>query len=197
MKRTIHALLTTIAIMSLMLVALAGCATAQATFADEPKEQVEFHYVCDWGKTEPPVGCTRVLAEQRAREAAEAEQQAEVDNSPADGETWAYSGSEGYDESLNNNPSYSGAYVGDGFKQQGVRDFNGRTETWYSSNQAYHYRTGEWTADSEGYYRDSDGNYVVAASDMPEGATFEGSKGTCKVYDSGCDDGVTDYYVNY
>lgn len=86
-------------------------------------------------------------------------------------------------------------YESDGFMQEGVRDYNGRTETWYSSNQAYHYRTSEWSVDDEGYYRDSEGYYVVAASDVPEGAVIDGTKGECKVYDSGCDDGVTDYYV--
>ncbi|MFR7669783.1 MAG: hypothetical protein ACLU0O_02540 [Collinsella sp.] len=48
----------------------------------------------------------------------------------------------------------------------------------------YHYRTGEWTQDSEGFWRDSDGYYVVAAGDMAQGSTFTGSKGECKVYDS-------------
>lgn len=74
---------------------------------------------------------------------------------------------------------------------------DGRTETWYSSNVLYHYRTSEWTLDSEGFYRDADGYYVVAASDMEQGTVFEGSKGECKVYDCGCADGVTDYYVNW
>ena len=74
---------------------------------------------------------------------------------------------------------------------------DGRTETYYSSNVLYHYRTNEWTLDDEGFYRDADGYYVVAASDMEQGATFTGSKGECKVYDCGCADGVTDYYVNW
>lgn len=81
--------------------------------------------------------------------------------------------------------------------QGGVNEHDGRTETWYSSNVLYHYRTSEWTLDSEGFYRDADGYYVVAASDMEQGATFTGSKGECKVYDCGCADGVTDYYVNW
>lgn len=32
---------------------------------------------------------------------------------------------------------------------------------------------------------------------MEQGTTFEGSKGTCVVLDSGCSEGVTDYYVNW
>lgn len=79
----------------------------------------------------------------------------------------------------------------------GVNYHDGRTETYYSSNVLYHYRTPEWTLDDEGFYRDADGYYVVAASDMEQGATFTGSKGECKVYDCGCNEGVTDYYVNW
>lgn len=80
---------------------------------------------------------------------------------------------------------------------QGVNNYNGRRETWYSSNVLYHYRTGEWTPDSNGVYRDSDGYVVVAASDLPQGSTVETSHGTGKVYDSGCAAGTTDIYTNW
>lgn len=80
-------------------------------------------------------------------------------------------------------------------QQSGVNYYDGRTETYYSSNALYHYRTNEWTVDDEGFYRTDDGYYVVAASDIPQGATFEGSKGICIVLDSGCSEGITDYYV--
>lgn len=77
----------------------------------------------------------------------------------------------------------------------GVYNYNGRKETYYSSNVLYHYRTPEWTQDAEGFWRDSAGNYVVAASDLAQGTVFDCSKGSCAVYDSGCAPGVTDYYV--
>ena len=80
-------------------------------------------------------------------------------------------------------------------KEGGVNYHDGRTETYYSSNVLYHYRTPEWTLDEEGYYHDAEGRYVVAASDMEQGTVFEGSKGECVVLDCGCDAGVTDYYV--
>lgn len=79
----------------------------------------------------------------------------------------------------------------------GVNYHDGRTETYYSSNVLYHYRTPEWSLDSEGFWRDSEGRYVVAASDMEQGTVFEGSKGECIVLDTGCAPGVTDYYVNW
>lgn len=80
-------------------------------------------------------------------------------------------------------------------KEGGVNYHDGRTETYYSSNVLYHYRTPEWTLDEEGFYHDAEGRYVVAASDMEQGTVFEGSKGECVVLDCGCDAGVTDYYV--
>lgn len=32
---------------------------------------------------------------------------------------------------------------------------------------------------------------------MAQGSTFTGSKGDCKVYDSGCAAGTTDYYTGW
>lgn len=97
--------------------------------------------------------------------------------------------------------SYStAAYYADGSgltRSGGVNNYNGRRETYYSSNVLYHHRTGEWTQDSEGFWRDSDGYYVVAAGDKAQGSTFTGSKGECKVYDSGCAAGTTDYYTGW
>ena len=94
-------------------------------------------------------------------------------------------------------PSEAPSYTGDGFKQQGVREHDGRTESWYSSNTLYHQDTEQWSVDEEGYYRDDQGRYVVAASDMPIGTEFETSKGKAVVLDDGCAEGVTDFYVNY
>lgn len=79
----------------------------------------------------------------------------------------------------------------------GVYRFNGRKETYYSSNVLYHYKTPEWIPDEEGFYRTKDGYYVVAASDMKKGTIFNGSKGLCIVLDTGCAKGTTDYYVNW
>lgn len=91
---------------------------------------------------------------------------------------------------------YSGN--GSGLTQSsGVNYYGGRRETYYSSRVLYHYRTPEWTVDSEGFYRTAEGYYVVAASDMAQGTVFQGSKGLCQVLDSGCSGNTTDYYVNW
>lgn len=96
-------------------------------------------------------------------------------------------------------PSYSGVQGNPNGLNSfvGVIEYDGRRETAYSSNVLYHYRTSEWTADEQGFYHDSEGRYVVAASDMEQGTVFQGSMGECIVLDSGCDAGVTDYYTNW
>lgn len=120
-----------------------------------------------------------------------------IEESRQDAEEWAEPYQEWYESGVT--AYYSATY--DAFQADGLNTFTGvnyhegRTETYYSSNVLYHYRTPEWTLDSEGFWRTEEGYYVVAASDMEQGATFEGSKGTCIVLDTGCNAGVTDYYV--
>ena len=185
MKRTRHA--PTIAAAIMCAAAISGCATAAA---EQPVDMphAEFRDISDYFAPRDPEGAARIAEEQAAKaaqeqqEAAGAAIQAEAEYEPAWEDYGAYSGSETF---------------GDGFMQQGVRYHEGRTETWYSSNVAYHYRTPEWTVDDEGYYRDDQGRYVVAASDVPEGSEIETSKGTGIVLDGGCDEGVTDFYTAF
>lgn len=89
-------------------------------------------------------------------------------------------------------------YEPDGsFKSQGVVYDNGTRFTWYSSNASRHYRTDEWTAGEDGFYRDSDGYLVVASDDYAQGDTVDTPWGEARVYDSGCDSGTVDMYTNY
>lgn len=89
-------------------------------------------------------------------------------------------------------PSTSGT----DFKTQGVIDYNGRSETWYSSNVLRHYRTDEWTADEQGFYRTDEGYYVVASDAYEQGAIIETSRGLAQVLDSGCGENI-DFYVDW
>lgn len=103
-----------------------------------------------------------------------------------------------YEEERYDYGGYSGGGSSDGFMAQGVRDgVDSDTETWYSSNALYHYRTSEWSPDEEGYYRNSDGYYVVASDDYPEGTVIETSKGEAIVLDSGTYSGNVDFYTNW
>ena len=96
-------------------------------------------------------------------------------------------------------PTYSAPSSGTGnFQSDGVWYDNNYRYTWYSSNAAYHYRTPEWTAGSDGIYRDSEGYVVVASSDYAQGTVINDTPfGAAKVYDTGCASGTLDVYTNY
>lgn len=127
---------------------------------------------------------------------AEAEKKAAEEAAQAAAAKAAKSSKSSNSTASSSSSSYESYSNGSGLtKSSGVNYYDGRKETYYSSKVLYHYRTSEWSVDSEGFYRTSDGSYVVAASDKSQGSTFEGSKGTCVVLDSGCAAGTTDYYV--
>ena len=96
-------------------------------------------------------------------------------------------------------PTYTAPSSGTGnFQSDGVWYDNNYRYTWYSSNAAYHYRTPEWSAGSDGIYRDSEGYVVVASSDYAQGTVIEDTPfGAAKVYDTGCASGTLDIYTNY
>lgn len=88
--------------------------------------------------------------------------------------------------------------IGNDFQSDGVWYDENYRYTWYSSNVLHHYRTDEWTAGSDGIYRDADGYVVVASSDHPQETVIEGTPfGACKVYDTGCPSGTLDVYTNF
>lgn len=91
-------------------------------------------------------------------------------------------------------PSYSS----NSFKSDGVWYDDSYRYTWYSSNDAYHYQTPEWSAGSDGIYRDSEGYVVVASSDYAQGTVIDDTPfGPAKVYDTGCASGTLDVYTNF
>lgn len=144
----------------------------------------------------------RIKQEMDAKAAETAQEAAIEDEAAPVPDYWdgtAYSGP--YDESLNNNPEYLNYGYwdsADGFYNQGVRSGVGsETETYYSSAVAYHYRTGEWHTDDEGYWRDADNRYVVSSDDYPQDAIVQTSKGEGRVYDSGSGEGNIDMYVSW
>lgn len=95
-------------------------------------------------------------------------------------------------------PIVEKTYIGNGFESDGVWQDENYRYTWYSSNVLYHYRTPEWTAGSDGIYRDADGYVVVASSDHPQGTVIENTPfGAAKVYDTGCASGTLDVYTNF
>ena len=95
------------------------------------------------------------------------------------------------------NYSSSGGYNGNGFKSQGVVNWNGTRYTWYSSNVLYHYRTPEWTVNSDGFYTNSDGYLICASNDYAQGTIVSTPWGDAIVADSGCASGTLDMYTQF
>ena len=170
---------------------LTGCATKIVTEqAELPTAKYDSAFLAVKDVDDGQTIVERIAADVEKREA-ERQAAEEAEQAAAELETY-------YEEDYGWVESYATSYSGDGFMQEGVRaGVDSDTETWYSSNAAYHYRTGEWTPDDEGYYRDSDGYYVVASNDYAEGTVVNTSKGEAKVYDSGTDSGNIDMYVNW
>ena len=96
---------------------------------------------------------------------------------------------------------YEPTYYGVRGDPDGLNSFvgvvDGPIETAYSSNVLYHYRTSEWTPDEYGFYRTSDGYYVVASNEYEEGTVIETSRGEAMVLDGGCAEGYIDFYTNW
>lgn len=86
-----------------------------------------------------------------------------------------------------------------GFKSAGVLYDSQWRYTYYSSKVLRHYKTSQWTAGSDGIYRDSRG-YVIVASDVhPIGTVLDTELfGTVVVEDCGVGNDYTlDVYVNF
>lgn len=86
--------------------------------------------------------------------------------------------------------------AGASFMRDGVIIEDDTRYSWYSSNATRHYQTNEWSADSDGVYRDSDG-YVVVASQDAKGTVVDTPFGEAKVYDYCETPGTVDIYTNY
>lgn len=87
------------------------------------------------------------------------------------------------------------SYNAPDLKTSGVISYGGWRFTWYSSNILYHYRTGEWHTNSQGFWCDDNGYLIAASSTLGQGATVDTPWGTAIIRDSGCAAGVIDMYV--
>ena len=191
MKRTLKRITIALSLCALLL--SAGCVTAIAESQEDLPTAKYVSAFLEVDDLDVPTVIVRIAEDMERKQAEEeAAREAEAAAEAAYEEEWYTESQEWYSE------PYSGSGSSDGFMQQGVRDgVDSDTETWYSSNALYHYRTSEWTPDDEGYYRDAEGYYVVASDDYPEGSVVTTSKGEAKVYDSGTDSGNIDMYVNW
>ena len=81
---------------------------------------------------------------------------------------------------------YSDMYNSDGPSRNMPGWHDGYVETYYDASA--HYMAGDWSVDSEGFYHDSDGRYVVGVdinSGLNYGDVVQTGKGEAVVYDYG------------
>lgn len=95
---------------------------------------------------------------------------------------------------------YSDAYNTDGPSHTMPGWYDGYLETYY--NASSHYLAPTWTLDSEGFYHDENGRYVVGveishADEMPYGTVVQTGKGEGVVYDYGAGAEVHDFATNW
>ena len=95
---------------------------------------------------------------------------------------------------------YSDAYNVDGPSHTMPGWYEGYLETYY--NASSHYLASTWTLDSEGFYHDANGRYVVGVEishkdEMPYGTVVQTGKGEGVVYDYGSGAEVHDFATNW
>ena len=165
---------------------LAGCVMASASEQSARKPATEFTWVSDYYYQSPdPQGATRILAEIEAREAekaSDAEIAAAMENEAIYYEPTYYEPSQSV---VRGNPDGLNSF-------DGVYEYGGRTETFYSTHAVY---DSQLTVDEQGFWRDDQGRYVVASSDYGEGTEIEISQGKAVVMDSGPESGVVDVHT--
>ena len=94
---------------------------------------------------------------------------------------------------------YSDAYNVDGPSHTMPGWYDGYLETYYSDTVSRHYMSDQWNVDSEGFYRDDQGRYIVGvdiSEGIPLGTEVETGKGTAVVMDYGSGAHVHDFYVH-
>lgn len=93
---------------------------------------------------------------------------------------------------------YNELYNTDGPTREMPGWYDGYLETYYSSNVMHHYLTDEWEVDDEGFYRTTDGYYVVGvdiAEGIEIGTVIDTGKGEAVVMDYGSGAHVHDFYT--
>ena len=141
-----------------------------------------------------------IIAEYEAEQAAlEAEQQAWEEQQYYESYAYAPSYDAGYSSGIYY-AEYSDAYNTDGPSHTMPGWYDGYLETYY--NASSHYLAPTWTLDSEGFYHDENGRYVVGveishADEMPYGTVVQTGKGEGVVYDYGAGAEVHDFATNW
>ena len=143
---------------------------------------------------------SEIIEQYEAEQAAlEAEQQAWEEQQYYEPYAYTQSYDAGYSSGIYY-AEYSDAYNTDGPSHTMPGWYDGYLETYY--NASSHYLAPTWTLDSEGFYHDENGRYVVGveishADEMPYGTVVQTGKGEGVVYDYGAGAEVHDFATNW
>ena len=184
---------------------LDGCSTAKANTPD-PNESSYSMEVSDSPASVSPYSGVKAASVENASTAVAALKVKEPEPEPEAAPEEEYYEEPYYEEAYYDGGGgyeipYSDMYNSDGPTREMPGWHDGNVETYYSSNVLYHSRTSEWTADEEGFYRDSEGRYVIGVdinSGLQYGDEVETGKGTAVVVDYGAGvSNVHDFYTNW
>ena len=140
-----------------------------------------------------------IIEQRQAEEQAAAEQAAWEEQQYYESYAYTPSYDAGYSSGIYY-AEYSDAYNTDGPSHTMPGWYDGYLETYY--NASSHYLAPTWTLDSEGFYHDENGRYVVGveishADEMPYGTVVQTGKGEGVVYDYGAGAEVHDFATNW
>ena len=193
---------------SLLVLALYGCSSANAQQLDDARDAQAMQTFATVATDKPvPV----VVIEHEAEPAAVAEpvdEGVQDDAEAPEDEQQAYEPEPEYIEDYNGSGTYyaeySELYNTDGPSRTMPGWYDGYLETYYDASA--HFMASEWTLDSDGYYHDSEGRYVIGVdvNDVnPEtgegyqyGDVVQTGKGEAVIYDFGQGAHVHDFAVS-
>ena len=195
-----------IATMALIVASLAVVIISQPAEAREIEPEWTWRvYPTDRTNTGAYIRMKMDAIEQRVSEIIEQYEQEQAEQAAWEEQQYyeSYAYTQSYDAGYSSGiyyAEYSDAYNTDGPSHTMPGWYDGYLETYY--NASSHYLASTWTLDSEGFYHDENGRYVVGveishADEMPYGTVVQTGKGEGVVYDYGAGAEVHDFATNW
>ncbi len=174
----------------MVMAALAGCSTAKAN-TPEPSESSYAMEVSDSPAPASPYSGVKAASVENASTAVAALKAKEPEPEPEAASEEEYYEEPYYEEAYYDGGGgyeipYSDMYNSDGPTRNMPGWHDGYVETYYDASA--HYMAGDWTVDSEGFYHDSEGRYVIGVdinSGLQYGDVVDTGRGEAVVYDYG------------
>lgn len=196
-----------IAALAMRLAIIAGCSSANAQQLDDARDAQAMQTFATVA-TDKPVPVVVIEHEAEPAPVTETVDESAQDEAEApEDEQQAYEPEAEYVEDYSGTyyAEYSELYNTDGPSRTMPGWYEGYLETYYDASA--HFMAGEWTLDSDGYYHDSEGRYVIGVdvNDVnPEtgegyqyGDVVQTGRGEAVVYDFGQGAHVHDFATNW